>query len=179
MIWTLSSPVRLFTSILFGFLQRCRFCLGRPSWKWNCICILLTPWSQNRNIRQWAYWTVCFISCIINMGEWTPYIVSLKINEKSKKMLSMLLQKPDNKLTGMKAPVSATKPGCSFSHCSKSFLLGASSPASRVPSLRLMTGTLLSVSWGPWLELWLYCSAGFVTMPTWPIPPHPWGIWNT
>lgn len=43
MIWTLSSPVRLFTSILFGFLQRCLFCLGRPSWKWNCICILLTP----------------------------------------------------------------------------------------------------------------------------------------
>lgn len=46
MIWTLSSPVRLFTSILLGFLQRCLFCLGRPSWKWNCICILLTPWAK-------------------------------------------------------------------------------------------------------------------------------------
>lgn len=46
-IWTLSSPVRLLTSILLGFLQRCLFCFGRPSWKWNCICILFTPWEWN------------------------------------------------------------------------------------------------------------------------------------
>lgn len=50
MIWTLSSPVRLWTSILLGFLQRCLFCLGRPSWKWNCICILFTPWIWNGKI---------------------------------------------------------------------------------------------------------------------------------
>lgn len=68
-------------------------------------------------------------------------------------------------LTGIQAPESSTYPGCSLSHLSKSFLLGASSPASLVPSFRLITGTGLSASSMAWGCVWV--SAGFIPEATW------------
>ena len=110
-------------------------------------CPIVVNFLHKLVFKRWpSGWIYLPTFSLTMLNIWNLYTVNTNLKRKADQKLE---------LTGMKAPVSATKPGCSLSHCSRSFLLGASSPASRVPSLRLITGTLLSLSAGTWLEVWL------------------------